>query len=167
MKKLITLFGVLALMFVPASIASAEYTNDADGTTVDNQTVDEDTTFTVNVLAAIELSDPSDDSDSVAPVAGGASDAVADLDMAADLRSNLSWEIDSSVAGDLTGGATGPRDLLSDLVGEGSAVDSDVRNASNAAQSVSADYDQDVSWGDEAGAYTEVITHTASQTLGS
>jgi hypothetical protein len=133
--------------------------------TAQNQTTDEETTFTVNVLAAIELSDPSDDSDSVAPVAGGASNSIADLDLTADLRSNLSWQINSSVAGELTGGSTGSRDLLNSLTGQGSAVDSGSRNLNNTAQAVDADYDQSVSWGDEAGAYTETITHTATQTL--
>ena len=166
MKKITLIIGVLALMFVPASIASAAYNSDDDGTTVDNQSVNEDSNVTLDVLAAIELAQPADDSDKVAPVAGGATDANIGFSTSADLRSNLSWAVATTLSDDkLQKGEVG---LLSnfDTSAQGTENRSGSRNSSNSAQTYSANYDQDVSWGDEAGRYTVTATHTASQTLG-
>ncbi len=164
-KKFMILFGVVAALAFPAS-AMAEYAADTDGAVVDNQQVDEASDVTLDVLAAIELAVPADDSDKIAPVAGGATDANIAFSTSADLRSNLSWAVATTLStDDMQGGSTGTRGLLSDVDLSASA-DSGSRNSSNAAQTYETAYDQDVSWGDEAGEYTVEATHTASQTLG-
>ena len=56
--------------------------------------------------------------------------------------------------------------MINELGGVDDGVDLGDRNPDNNIQPVSADYTQDVSWGDEAGSYTQTITHTATQTLG-
>ena len=164
-KKYLIAFGVLGALALPTS-AMAEYAADTDGDVVDNRQVDENSNVTLDVLAAIELAVPADDSDKVAPLAGGASDANIGFTTSADLRSNLSWAVETSLDTDeMQGGSTGTRALLSEVDLSASA-DSGNRNSSNAAQTYETAYDQDVSWGDEAGTYDVTATHTASQTLG-
>lgn len=165
-KKYLIAAGVLGALAIPSS-AMAEYAADTDGDVVNNQQVDENSNVTLDVLAAIELAVPGDDSDKIAPVAGGASDANIGFTTSADLRSNLSWAVETSLDSNaMEGGSTGDdRGLLSNV--DLSASDaSGSRNFDNDAQTYETAYDQDVSWGDEAGEYTVVATHTASQTLG-
>lgn len=141
------------------------YSPDSDGAEVDPQQTAEDSTITLDVLAAIELATPDDDSDQVAPVTGGGSDANIGFSTSADLRSNLAWAVETSLSSNqLQGGSTGTRGLIESLDLEGSS-DSGERNADNDAQTYGTIYSQDVSWGDEAGSYTVRATHTASQTL--
>jgi hypothetical protein len=147
--------------------APSNYSADTDGSVVDNQTTDANSDLTLDVLAALELSVPSDDQAAIAPESAGSSAEIA-FSSGADIRSNLSWEVVPAIGidGYLSGGSTGPRSLLNALVFDtASSVDSGSRNASNAAQSYQSDFDQTVSWGDEAGPYLVVLTHQAAQTL--
>ena len=141
------------------------YSPDNDGSTVDPQETSEESSITLDVLAAIELAVPDDDSDQIAPITGGTADAQIEFSTSADLRSNLAWAVETTLATDeLLGGSSGQRALLESLDLSGSS-DSGARNTSNEAQSYGTSYSQDVSWGDEAGRYTVQATHTASQTL--
>lgn len=167
-KKFMILFGVIAVLALPSSaFAATAYNNDTDGTDgVDVQSVNQDSNLNLDVLAAIEITDVADDSDSAAPVEGGATNAQVTFTQSAELRSNLAWAVNSEVTADFTGGASGVAEPLGEaVVGDGASVDAGDRNADNSAQAVSADYTQDVSWGDEAGSYTADITHTAAQSL--
>jgi len=162
MKK-VTLFllSVIALVAFPA-VASAEYAADT-AAPVSAQTVDENSNVTLDVLAALELAVPADDSDKIAP--SGGSDVNKAFSTSADLRSNLDWSVATTLSSnELQGGTTGSRGLLSAL-DLGASADAGNRNLNNSVQTYSTAYDQDVSWGDEAGTYTVVATHTATQSL--
>jgi hypothetical protein len=138
---------------------------DVSGTVVDPQTTSEDSNVTLDVLAAIELAVPSDDSEAIAPQSS--SDQTVFFQTGAELRSNLAWSVGTTLStAALQGGSTGSRSLISDL-DLSSSADSGSRNANNTAQDYQADYQQDVSWGDEAGTYEVTATHTATQTLNS
>lgn len=134
----------------------------SSGSVIAQQT-EEDSNVTLDVLAAIELATPADDSDKVAP--SGSSNINKGFSTSANLRSNLDWSVQTTLSNnELQGGTTGSRGLIAALDLSGSSDQGD-RNASNAAQTYQANYNQDVSWGDEAGTYTVIATHTATQSL--
>jgi hypothetical protein len=130
----------------------------------------ENSTLTLNVLAAVELSTPANDTKSQAPTAALNTDNtlsnIVTFGQAANIRSNLSWSV--AVTGDTgftNSGANGaPISTSSGNISKGSGSAGN-RNSTNATQDAGTQSTQAVSWADEAGVYTASQTHTATQSL--